>query len=235
MNLGITYETLNELDSALESYTKSAKLIAQHNESSLTSLINTSVILLQTNRVYNAKKALSDALAITLDKEKALKSVSIKNKKHNNAYLTYLSRLIPEIPHIKTTSEHQILHLGESHCLAFTNQTIEFKGEICTIKPSLVKGAKAFHLSKESRRSRQKIGFEKRLHQNLDPYKHIFLSFGEIDCREEEGFSHTAGKAENQLKISPRQPQPDISNGQQILLQNTRINLSILEHQRHSG
>ena len=198
MNLGMIYEILNELDSALESYSKSAKLIGQQNESSLTSLINTSAILLQTNRIDNAKKTLSNALAITLDKEIALKSVSIKNKKHNNAYLSYLSRLIPEIPHIKTIPEHQILHLGDSHCLAFTNQTIEFKGERCTIKPSLVKGAKAFHLSKESRRSQQKIGFEKRLRQNLDPYKYIFLSFGEIDCREDEGilsYCRKSGKA----------------------------------------
>ena len=74
-----------------------------------------------------------------------------------------------------------------SYCLIFTNQTIEFKGEKCTIKPSLVKGAKAFHLSEESKTNLQKIGFKRRLQQNLDDYKYIFLSFGEIDCREDEG------------------------------------------------
>ena len=84
-------------------------------------------------------------------------------------------------------SENQILHLGESHCLTFTNQTIELKGEKCTVKPSLIKGAKAFHLNDTTRANPQRLGFENRLKQNLDSYKHIFLSFGEIDCRENEG------------------------------------------------
>ena len=182
------YETLNELDSALESYTKSANLIAQcKKESCLTSLISASVILLQLNRIEDAKKALSNALAISLNKEIDLKQGSIKNKKNDMAYLAFLSRLIPEIPHVKTTSVPQILHLGESHCLTFTNQTIEIKGEQCTITPSLVKGAKAFHLNEESRTNPYRKGFENRLRQNLDKYKHIFLSFGEIDCRDDEG------------------------------------------------
>ena len=188
MNLGITYETLNNLDSALESYTKSANLIAQHKkESSLTSLISTSVILLQLNRIEDAKQALSNALAIALNKEIALNQDSTINKITNNAYLSYLSKLMPEIPTIQTIEEPQILHLGESHCLTFTNQTIDFKRERCTIRPSLVKGAKAFHLSEGSKTNLQKIGFKKRIEQSLDEYKYIFLSFGEIDCREDEG------------------------------------------------
>ena len=198
MNLGMTYETLNDLDSALESYTESANLIAQRNESSLTSLISASTILLQMNRAEDAKKALSKALAIAVNETTAPKQGSIKNKKNNNAYLSYLSKLIPEIPTTQNTEKPQILHLGESHCLAFTNQTIEFEGEKCVIKPSLVKGAKAFHLSEESKTNLQKIGFKKRLQQNLDDYKYIFLSFGEIDCREDEGilsYCSKSGKA----------------------------------------
>ena len=91
------------------------------------------------------------------------------------------------IPKINSSAESQILHLGESHCLTFTNQEIELKGEKFIIKSSLVKGAKAFHLSEKDRINPQKMAFEKRLQQNLDIYKLIFLSFGEIDCRENEG------------------------------------------------
>ena len=198
MNLGITYETFNELDSALESYTKSANLIAQNNKaSSLTSMISSSAILLQMNRIDDATKALSTASAI-FNKDIALKQGSRKNRKNIIAYLCYLSKLMPEIPTIKTTAEPQILHLGDSHCLSFANQTIELKGDTCTIKTSLVKGAKAFHLSEESKTNKQRIGFEKRLRQNLDLYKYIFLSFGEIDCREDEGillYCRKSGKA----------------------------------------
>ncbi|WP_137024967.1 hypothetical protein [Synechococcus sp. UW179A] len=126
-------------------------------------------------------------MGISLNKKVSLKPSSIKNKKHNYTYLSYLSKLIPEIPRIDCSAEYQILHLGESHCLTFTNQIIELKGKRCIIKPSLIKGAKAFHLSEEQRANPHKMGFEKRLQQNLDVYEHIFLSFGEIDCRADEG------------------------------------------------
>ena len=188
MNLGIIYETLNKLDSALESHAQSAKLIVHaKEESSLTSLINTSIILIQMNRIEEAQKALSKALKIALGKEISIKYSSTKNKKNNNAYLSFLSKLIPKIPRIDSAAEAKILHLGESHCLTFTNQTIEIKGKKYLIKPSLLKGAKAFHLNEDPRTTPQKMGFEKRLQQNLDYYEYIFLSFGEIDCREDEG------------------------------------------------
>ena len=129
----------------------------------------------------------SDALRIALSKKKSLKSSVAKNDINNNAYLSYLSKLIPEIPRISSFADSQILHLGESHCLTFTNQMVQFKGKLCTIKPSLVKGAKAFHLSEGVPTNLQKISFQKRLQQNLEDYHYIFLSFGEIDCREDEG------------------------------------------------
>ena len=91
------------------------------------------------------------------------------------------------MPNSEQQDRFLILHLGESHCLTFAHQRILVKGKQLVIKPSLVKGAKAFHLSEETKVNLQKIGFEKRLQQNLDIYEHIFLSFGEIDCREDEG------------------------------------------------
>ena len=62
------------------------------------------------------------------------------------------------------------------------------------IKPSLVKGAKAFHLGTKDKINRYKIAFERRLRHDLDLYEYIFLSFGEIDCREDEALSRTVKK-----------------------------------------
>ena len=185
MNLGMIYETLNELNSALVSYEQSASLLIQYKEeSSLISLVNISIILLQMNRLDDAKTALANTV---LRKKISLKPGSLKNRKNMNVYLSYLNKLITKIPNIDSSAESQILHIGESHCLAFTNQTIDLKGKKCILKPSLIKGAKAFHLSEESRKNPQKIGFQKRIQQNLEDYEHIFLSFGEIDSREDEG------------------------------------------------
>ena len=71
------------------------------------------------NRAEDARKALSSALEIALNKEIVLKQTTTKNRKHNDAFLTYLRELIPKIPVIDSSSESQILHLGESHCLTF--------------------------------------------------------------------------------------------------------------------
>ena len=129
-NLGRAYEISNKLDSALKSYEQSANLIMQNkNQSSFSSLINTSIILLQLNRIEDAETALSKALDIGYDKGMSLKTSSIKNRKNDNAYLSYLNKLIPEIPRIDSSVESQILHIGESHCLTFTNQTIVLKGK----------------------------------------------------------------------------------------------------------
>ena len=188
MNLGMTYETLNELEQAFESYTRSASLIIKYKEqSSLTSMISAITVLLQMNRLDEAKELLSKSVYLTTHESIALRTISNKNKKHNDAYISYLRKLIPSIPSLETQSESKILHLGESHCLTFTNQSIRFQGKDCTVEPSLVKGAKAFHLSEGSKVNLQKIGFEERLKQNLGNYEYIFLSFGEIDCREDEG------------------------------------------------
>ena len=64
------------------------------------------------------------------------------------------------MPTLEQQDRFLILHLGESHCLTFAHQRILVKGKQLVIKPSLVKGAKAFHLSEETRANLQKIGFK---------------------------------------------------------------------------
>ena len=66
---------------------------------------------------------------------------------NNNAYLSFLSKLVPKIPIIDSSTDHQILHLDESHTNIY-QQDNSAKSERIPYKPSLVKGAKAFHLSK---------------------------------------------------------------------------------------
>ena len=127
------------------------------------------------NKIENAKMTLASALEIAKNNDTFLKPTSKKNKKHNSGYLAFLSKLIPEILSTDSREENKILHLGESHCLTFTNQTVELKGEKCTIKPSVVKGAKAFHLNDKPRPNPHRTGVEIRLQRNLDNYKRIFI------------------------------------------------------------
>jgi hypothetical protein len=54
------------------------------------------------------------------------------------------------------------------------------------INPSLVKGAKAWHLG-ENKTYNFKTCFQNFIEFGLDHYEFILLSFGEIDCRQDEG------------------------------------------------
>ena len=188
MNLGINYETLNMLDKALENYMLSAALIDRKKEEScLTSLISAATILLQLNRINCAKKAIKESIEIERDENNIMKTNSSKNRKTNLGYLSFLAELINELPCGDLQGEAKILHIGESHSLTFTNKIIQFSGKECVIRPSLIKGAKAYHLGEGSRNNIQRIAFKQRSKEGLQSYQNIFLSFGEIDCRPDEG------------------------------------------------
>lgn len=166
--------------------------------SCLESLIYASIILIQMNEVEHSKTALKRAIQQSKGKDTFTNSSQSRNVKNNIAYMIYLSLLIPKIPKKKLPPKAQILHLGESHCLAFANQKIYIRSNELLVRPSLIRGAKAFHLSDKSKKTSQKAAFEKRAQQDLHSYKYIFLSFGEIDCRADEGIlkhCHKTGKS----------------------------------------
>ena len=88
-----------------------------------------------------------------------------------------------------------IYHVGESHCLSYAHRPISISGTTRNIKPMIIFGAKAFHFS-EPKPSKYKELFK--LHICSIPDNSIvFLSFGEIDCRIDEGiisFGKKTGK-----------------------------------------
>jgi len=206
LNMAMTYEAINELDHALSSYTLAAALSIKHKEEiRLTSLVSSSIIFLQKNKIEKALALLTEARKISSAKTKIPQQAQSINEKNNIAYLRYLDRLIPEIPATEALHDSQIIHIGESHCLAFINQKIQAKDIKLLIKPSLIKGAKAFHLREASKTSIQKIGFERRTQQDIGSYKYIFLSFGEIDCRADEGIMKHCQKTGNAIKDTSRE------------------------------
>ena len=111
---------------------------------------------------------------------------SNKNKKNNHAYLRYLTQLLPQIPSSSSTYPIKSIHIGESHCLSFTNQVFLMNGVNSQIKPSHVKGAKVWHLGNQ-KTNNFKICFKNIIKPGLDIYQFILLSFGDIDCRHDEG------------------------------------------------
>jgi len=88
-----------------------------------------------------------------------------------------------------TPINNKITHIGESHCLSFTNQLITINGSIYQITPRPIIGAKAFHIA-SSQKNKFRAYFEN--HVRTSESQFVILSFGEIDCRENEGILKAA-------------------------------------------
>lgn len=78
-----------------------------------------------------------------------------------------------------------IYHIGDSHCLAFSHQKINIGKQFVDIKPVIIKGAKAWHYC-QKRNNNYKEAL--RMHiEKLNIGSKVLISFGEIDCRINEG------------------------------------------------
>ena len=111
-----------------------------------------------------------------------------------SAYSHFLGKLI-DTPLLKeaTVASHQVLyHLGESHCLSYAHKRIKINGADYTVSPRITFGGKAYHFSTEKENSFKaitKVNFD-----SLPNGSKVFVSFGEIDCRPNEGFISAATK-----------------------------------------
>jgi tetratricopeptide (TPR) repeat protein len=205
LNLGRIYENMNDQELALSSYIRSAEMTTEDQGGCcLTSLVSASIILLQMNRLEQAKRVLRNALKLQSKYASSSKDYDEKRKKHNIGYLLFLTQLMPKIPEIKQTVDSKILHLGESNCLAFANRETTLCGNKFVIIPSLVKGAKAYDLGKNTKMNSYKSAFTNRARSGLENFGYIFLSFGEIDCRENEGIIQHAQNNKDSIETISR-------------------------------
>ena len=89
--------------------------------------------------------------------------------------------------------DHQpVFHLGESHCLSYAHNKIKIHGIDHSVDPRITFGGKAYHFSTEKGNAFKAI--TKANFQSLPYASKVFLSFGEIDCRPNEGIISAASK-----------------------------------------
>ncbi len=130
-------------------------------------------IYLEEIKKYNAKKAIQ----------------LIKNKESRvftSVFSSYLSKLYNNLNKNKYIHNvNRVPHIGESHCLAFSHQSICLSSQQKYIQPVFIAGTKAWHFSNR-KINKFKSSFEKQILEHT--YSNdILLSFGEIDCRKDEG------------------------------------------------
>ncbi|MFL2661799.1 MAG: tetratricopeptide repeat protein [Alphaproteobacteria bacterium] len=112
---------------------------------------------------------------------------TIINKKTKNHILTFshfISRLFPQLE--KNVSKlKKIPHIGESHCLSFSHQTLRISSNLRKIQPVLITGGKAWHFAiNKNNQWKDSLTQQMKNHNYSDE---VFVSFGEIDCRKDQG------------------------------------------------
>ena len=123
-----------------------------------------------------------------------MKSITLnkKEKKFCIAYYIFLKK-ITKYKNIKLKDNFDyIYHIGDSHSLSFNQTSIVIDNMKYVIKPLLVIGAKSYHFAKEHSNSYKALV---KLNLNKLPLNSkILVSFGEIDCRFDEGIILAAEK-----------------------------------------
>ena len=121
-----------------------------------------------------------------------------KDKTFCNAYRNFIERLLDATWDEKPDTNNKVYHLGESHCLSYAHRNIAIGGSNFRIVPRITFGAKAFHFCRTKHDQFKAI--TKAHFVSLPNNSKVFLSFGEIDCRPNEGFISAAKKLNKPLK-----------------------------------
>ncbi len=109
-----------------------------------------------------------------------------RNRKHTSTFSKFITSLYPLLKKENNNSNlERIPHLGESHCLSFSHQTLSISSQIKKIQPVLITGAKAWHFA-NNKYNQWKDSLTQQI-KNHTYSDEVFISFGEIDCRKDEG------------------------------------------------
>ena len=229
-NMGVTLEEKGKLKKAIEAYYKALDIqpdyaeAAENFQSLATQLlpilynyvddcntncrqVKSEIFLRPKYQIQMAIKnflqadfseALSHINNFTASDQKLLGDLPPKDHAFCFAYSDFLGKLLDANWNEESASDNEIYHLGESHCLSYAHRNITIDGSIFRINPRITFGAKAFHFS-ASKQNTYKSITQAHL-SSLPKYSKVFLSYGEIDCRSNEGFIAAARKLDKPLK-----------------------------------
>lgn len=127
-----------------------------------------------------------------------LGNLNLKDKVFCNAYSTFIGKLLDAEWNEEHSSKNKVYHLGESHSLSYAHRNVTIAGLNYKIVPRIIFGAKAFHLSQSKYNGFKAI--TKAHFASLPRGSKVFLSYGEIDCRPNEGFISAAKKHDKSLE-----------------------------------
>jgi tetratricopeptide (TPR) repeat protein len=228
-NMGVALKDQGKLEEAIEAYNKALAIkpdYANAVENSQSLVVQLLPIIANYGYDFDTSEAQASSEIVHRPKyqtQKAIKAYlegdfSLANSHNNNfkacdrdllgrlkpkdkvfcsAYNRFIGKLLDANWDKEPASENKMYHLGESHCLSYAHRNITIGGSNFRIFPRIIFGAKAFHFSRAKHDSFKAI--TKAHFVSLPKNSKVFLSYGEIDCRPNEGFISAARKRDKPL------------------------------------
>ena len=131
----------------------------------------------------------------------SIAKLKAKDQVFCSAYDSFLQKLIETSYESEPTivNHQSVFHIGESHCLSYAHRKIKIHGIDFNVRPRITFGGKAYHFSTEKDNLYKAI--TKSNFESLPDGSKAFLSFGEIDCRPNEGFISAAKKYKKPIEL----------------------------------
>ena len=223
-NIAVTFQEQGKLDEAIEAFKKALAIKPDYaaaiensqnlavqllpfitnfrynydkNETELTSKVTLGPKfqvhkLIETFLKAQFSKARSHNKNFKICDQNLLDRLKPQDKIFCHAYSSFIGKLLEANWDDEPTSENIVYHLGESHSLSYAHRNITVDGSKFRITPRIIFGAKAFHFSQTRHNAFKALAQAHFL--SLPKNSKVFISFGEIDCRPNEGFITAAKK-----------------------------------------
>jgi len=127
----------------------------------------------------------------------ALNEIKNKNKKLQiYIFAKFINSFYLQLEEPKSKLLEKVNHIGESHCLTFAHQSLLIFSNKIHIQPLFIGGGKAWHFANNNN-NQWKDSLTQQI-KNQNQSNKVFISFGEIDCRKNEGIlTYTIKKGKN--------------------------------------
>ena len=199
LNLGKTLRDLGRLHEAEKIFKNTISLKTSNLGDQIESSINIAIINLIVGNISQTKIEIEKIERLILQGGIELIKDN-NNRSQTKIFFNYLKILSNQLKKSKNKSElNQIKHIGESHCLSFAHQVLTINSQEKSIQPIFIRGAKAWHFANKGK-NQWKSSFEEQIN-NITKSKEIFVSFGEIDCRLDEGILYYSEKNKIDINI----------------------------------
>ena len=192
-NLGIAFKERGQLNDAINSFQQALKIKPTYAEA----LIHLSIY----SWLDDDLSRLSAYLATTMHSD--------QNKNQKDKFIEPYKLLLSNLLHYRKTHQEYYFSekklpllyiIGESHCLPAANTVVALKGKTYRIQSKIIIGCKMWHLA-----NNQINGYKKQIEVILTTIPNnakIVLTFGEIDCRLNEGIIKFHQQTNNNLTQS---------------------------------